>query len=190
MQEVMARGPNFVYAKEYIQKEYGDQLWEQVLNSLPEEASTIWKSTLFTLSTYPFTAFKTMIDTLSKELGAPEDAEIAKMYEYIADHSLNNLYKMFFKVTSPSFVIGNYPKLWNRFFDSGKVEVPLVEKSHARLKFVLPEIFLDWLPAACLGYSTKAIKMAGGKNLTMKQISKSSLPNSEWEIIYELRWEK
>ena len=112
------------------------------------------------------------------------------MDEYIADRSLNIVYKMFFKVTSPSFVIGNYPKLWRRFFTVGKVEVPLVEEGHAKVKFILPEIFLDWLPPACLGYSTKAVEMAGGKNLTMKQLSKFSLPNGEWEIVYELRWVK
>jgi hypothetical protein len=153
MQEIMARGPNFVYAKEFIQNEYGDRIWKQVLERLPEDVAEIWYRGTFISGLYPFNVFKVTVFTLSKVLGAPEDTEIAKMYEYIADRSLNIVYKMFFKVTSPSFVIGNYPMLWDRFFTVGKVEVPLVEEGHAKVKFILPEIFLDWLPPACLGYT-------------------------------------
>ena len=57
------------------------------------------------------------------------------------------------------------------FFNAGSVEVPLVEKGHAVLKFLPPEIFNDWLPPACLGYSKKAVEMAGGRNLTMQRSS-------------------
>ena len=131
-----------------------------------------------------------MTSWLSDELGALEDIEIAKMYEYIADKSLNALYKMFFKMTNPAFVIKNYPKLWKRFFQSGEVEVPVAEKGYAKLRFILPEIFLDWLPPACLGYSKKAVEMAGGKNLVMKLENKSLLSDNTWEIVYDLRWQE
>ena len=191
MEEVMARGPNFVYAKEFILKKYGEVVWETVLDRLPEDVAKIWAGTLFNLGEYPFTAFKALTLALSKELGTPTDSELAKMYEYIADRSLHVLYKIFFKITSPSFVISNYPKLWGRFFITGSVEVPLVTKGQARVKFILPEIFLDWLPPACLGYSKKAVEMAGGTSLQMEQLSKTSLPNDDvWEILYELKWDE
>jgi hypothetical protein len=190
MQEIIARGPNFVYAKEFIQTEYGEEVWENVLERLPEKAAAIWNSALLTIGIYPFSAFKAMTLAVSHELGTPTEAEIAKMYEYIADRSLNVLYKMFFKVTTPAFVIGNYPMLWDRFFTAGRVEVPRAERGGANVKFIVPEIFLDWLPPACLGYSKKAVEMAGGKNLTLKQQSKSLLPDGVWEIVYELRWDE
>ena len=129
-----------------------------------------------------------MTAVLAKELDSPEEAEIARMYEYIADRSLNVIHKMFFKVASPSFVIGNYPQLWRRFFTSGKVEVSTAQKGHATLKFTLPEIFLDWLSPACLGYSTKAVEMAGGSNLTQQEKSRTLSSNGGWEIVYELNW--
>jgi len=189
MEEIMARGLNFVFAKKFIQKEYGNETFNRAFDSLPQEAKEIWQDAVI-IGSYPFPAFKAMTAVLSVELGTLKDREIAKMYEYIADRSLSVLYKMFFKMTNPSFVIKNYPKLWSRFFKSGEVEVPVAEKCYAKVRFILPEIFLDWLPPACLGYSKKAVEMAGGKNLVMKLERKSLLPDKSWEIIYVLKWEE
>jgi len=41
-----------------------------------------------------------------------------------------------------------------------------------------------------LGYSTKAVEMAGGSNLTQQEVSRSLLPNGDWEIVYELNWKE
>ena len=186
--EVLAKGVNFVYAKEFILKEYGEGLWERALESLVRSEREFWRGTQLIHESYPFGAFKSMVSAVSKELGKPEDTEAARLYEYIAERSLSVLYKVFFKFANPSFVIKNYPKLWDRFFNTGKVEVPVAEKGHAVLKFILPEVFLDWLPPACLGYSKKAVEMAGGKKLTLTQKSRSLLPGALWEVVFELKW--
>lgn len=190
MEEVMARGPNFIYAKDFIQKQYGEETWQKLLDSLPNDVAEVWNGQILTHSTYPFLAFKEMVSALSRELGMLKNAETAKLYEYIADCSLNKIYKLFFKFANPSFVISNYPKLWDRFFTAGKVEVPTAEKGHATVKFTLPEIFLDWLSPACMGYSKKAIEMSGGKNLTMRQNNKTRLPDDLWEVEYNLTWDE
>ncbi|MEW6108640.1 MAG: hypothetical protein AB1632_05635 [Nitrospirota bacterium] len=190
MEKVMARGPNFVFTKEFIILEYGNETWEKLLGILSPDAAGIWSQPPLAYNSYPFTAFKEMISALAKELKIVKDSETARLYEYIADRSLNRIYKMFFRLANPSFVIKNYPKLWERFFDSGKVEVPLSEKGHAMVKFILPEIFLDWLPPACLGYSKKAVEISGGENLTMSLKNRNHLTDELWEITYELRWDE
>jgi hypothetical protein len=68
------------------------------------------------------------------------------------------------------------------------VEVPVAEKEHAIVRFLLPEIFNDWLPPACLGYSKKAVEMAGGSRLTMDRVSRGKKGEDLWETVYELRW--
>jgi hypothetical protein len=190
MAEIMARGPNFVYAKKFILQEYGSEIWEKLLMSVPSDAATIWRETPLVTSSYPFRAFKAVVSSLSEVIGMNEEVETARLYEFIAENSLNFLYKIFFQLMNPSFVIKNYPKLWDRFFDTGKVEVPIAEKGHAIVKFTLPKIFLDWLSPACRGYSKKAVEMAGGKNLALSQVGKTSLSADSWEIVYELKWDE
>ena len=144
--EVAAKGVNFLYSKRFIESKYGEAVWAQIMKSLSKESQEIWEAGLLVYKEYPFAAFKEMISALTRELKLAKDSELASIYEYIADQSLNKIYKIFFTFANPSFVIKNYPRLWDKFFNSGKVEVPLSEKGHAVVKFTLPEIFLDWLP--------------------------------------------
>ena len=188
--QIMAKGPNFVYGKEYIFKVHGTEVWDYVIRHMEPQVAKIWDGKLLTLGEYPFSAFKQMIYILSHKLNIMTNIELASMYEYIADQSLNNLYRMFFKMTKPSFVINNYPMLWQRFFNTGVVEVPIAEKEYAEIKFMLPEIFLDWLPAASLGYSKKAIQLAGGSQVSQTLLDKHHLPNDLWLIVYELKWKE
>lgn len=190
MEEVMARGPNFVYTKDFITQGYGEEAWDQLLDSLPEQAAKVWRLPHLITEEYPFSAFKEMIKALANLEGSLAEQQTTNLYEYMADQTLNTVYKVFFRFTNPAFVIKNYPKLWSRFFTIGTVEVPTTQRGSARLKFTLPEIFLDWLPPACYGYSKKAVEMAGGSNLRMEEETKSRLDNGLWNICYALSWDE
>lgn len=190
MPEVMARGPNFVYAKEFITKEYGEGMWEKIMQALPQRALSVWTLPHLITGEYSFSAFKTMVATLAGMVGERADQQTANMYAYIADRSLNSVYKVFFRFSQPSSVIKNYPKLWNRFFSIGLVNVITAEKEHAIIEFTLPEIFLDWLPGACYGFSKKAVELAGGRELQLQEIAKSKMATNSWKIAYELRWQE
>ena len=188
MSEVLAKGVSFLYARTYIVAKYGQETWEKVVQSMPPESKEVWTRSLLATSEYPFEAFKDMMSSLSMILKTAKDAELAAIYEYIADQSLNKMYKIFFRLAYPSFVIKNYPSLWKMFFNAGTVEVPVAEKGHAIVRFLLPEIFNDWLPPACLGYSKKAVEMAGGHGLTLDRVSRGKKSEGLWETVYELRW--
>lgn len=188
MGEVLAKGVNFLYSKRFIVSEYGVEKWDKVFRSLTKDAQDVWASGILVSNNYPFAAYKEMMNALTKELGFAKDEQLARIYEYVADQSLNKVYKIFFRFTNPSFVIKNYPKLWANFFNTGTVEVPLAENGHAMLKFILPDIFLDWLPPACLGYSKKAVEMSGGRGLLMKELSRRRLSEDSWEIVFDLNW--
>jgi len=188
MEHVLARGVNFLYTKQFIIEKYGTEKWEQVLQSLSAEAHKIWSGIITPIQEHPFSLYKELISALSVASNIKQGSELSTIYEYIADQSLNKLYKIFFSFTKPQFVIKNYPKLWKQFFNTGEVVVQVSESGHAILRFKLPEIFLDWLDSACFGYSTKAVEMAGGKNLTMEKKGTYIVSDDLWEIVYELHW--
>lgn len=188
MTEILARGPNFVYAKDFVLSTCGADVWNRVLARMPADAAAVWRENVLAIESHPFAMFKAIVPALAGETRESCQVENSAMYEHIADRSLNLLYKLFFSFTNPSFVLGNYPLLWKRFFTAGKVEVPLAEHEHATIVFELPEIFLDWLPSACFGYSKKAVEMAGGKNLRMEETDRRKLPSGEWRVTFDLRW--
>jgi hypothetical protein len=188
MTDEVAKGVNFVVAKEYILKEYGKDVWQRALARLPEDRAKVWSSALVPFGAYSFEAFKYMAHAVAEESGQRDDHALAKMYEFIADRSLNAVYKVFFRLANPSFVIGNYPKLWSRFFTTGSVTVPTAEKGFATVHFELPEMFLDWLGPACLGYSNKAVSMSGGRDIVVEELSRKLMPGGDWEVDFEIRW--
>lgn len=188
MPEILAKGPNFVFAREFIQERYGEQTWNNILARLPDDVATTWRDVELGHSR-PFASFKAGAFALAEELGSPEIVELAQMYEYIADRSLSTLYKAFFRLTSPSFVIRNYPRLWEMFFNVGEVTVDLPAKNQAVVTFTLPEIFLDWLSPACLGYSQRAVEMAGGKYFAIRQLDKKRSGTDQWKVSFKLSWQ-
>ena len=184
---MLAKGPNFVFSRDYIQKQYGLPIWETMMAHLSIDAADVWQAAEIDQE-YPFVFFKEGVAALSQSVGLPGELEIAEMYMYIADRSLNTIYKAFFQLTSPTFVLKNFPRLWDRFFTVGEVEVAILGEKQAQLTFTLPEIFLDWLPAACLGYSRKAVEMAGGNHLVMQQVTKAQVTDGSWQVSYKLSW--
>lgn len=188
--EVKAKGVNFICAKNYIEKKYGNKTWVQIMDCLSNEGKAVWNNCLLSGSEYPFSAFKEMMSAFPTVLKTTKDGEIAAVYEYIADQSLNTIYKIFFRLSQPSFVLKSYPILWSRFFNAGTVDVPVAEKGQASVRFLLPDVFDDWLQPACLGYSMKAVAMAGGSGLTMKRTAYEKKPDGLFESVYELRWKE
>ena len=118
MEQVLARGVNFLYTKQFIVNKYGNEKWEGMLQSLSDDSRKIWGGSLLPIIEYPFSLFKELTSIASSELKLNHESELASIYEYIADQSLNKLYEMFFSFANPSFVIKNYPKLWSRFFNT------------------------------------------------------------------------
>jgi len=190
MTDEIARGVNFVYAKEYVLERYGDAFWERVCRRMDDRHTAMWERKLVPVGTYSFDAFKAMARAVSQEAGEQNGRVLAQMYEAIADKSLNALYKIFFRMANPAYVIGNYPKLWSRFFTAGTVTVPEKGKGAATVVFHLPETFLEWIGPACDGYSTKAVTMAGGTDIAVHERSRVLAADGEWDVTFDLRWKE
>lgn len=190
MKEVLARGPNFVYAQEFIRAQHGEGQWQEILEALPAPAAEVWRGRLLVTGTYRFQAFKDMLAALEQVVEVVPEEETSRMYEHIADRSLTTVHKFFFKFADPSFVIKRYPILWQRFFLAGRVNVPIAEKERAVLEFELPEIFLDWLRPACAGYSKRAVELAGGTDFEQFESGRQALGGDRHKLTYELLWKE
>ncbi len=188
--QVMARGPNFVYAKEFILEEHGVDTWAKILANLRGTAAQAWQGPLAVTEAYPFSAFKEMFTAYARIVDSSTERETARLYQYIADRSLSAIYKLILRFAEPSFVIARFPQLWKRFFQVGRVEVSKAERGHAVLHFHLPEVLLHCLPAAFVGYSTRAVELAGGRDLEVTRLEQVQEPDGDWKISFELRWQE
>lgn len=170
--EVKAKGVNFVYFKKYVIDNHGDAYWKKLEDSMESSEKDLWEEVLVS-GWYPFSSFKKAFFQYARLQGAQGQSSLPAVYEYIADCSLTTLYKLFFKVAqSPHFVLSNYPKLWSMFFDQGQVEALDNKNNQCTIRFVVPEVFLDWLPPACVGYTRKAVMLSGGRDVVVRERSR------------------
>ena len=68
MTDVVARGVNFVYAREFVVAERGEAAWPAIVQRMPPEAAAVWNKPLSLLGTYSFSAFK----ALRRRFAAPD----------------------------------------------------------------------------------------------------------------------
>jgi hypothetical protein len=186
--QAFARGANFVLALAYVREVHGEAVLARALDRLSPADRRVWDGPPLLIGTYDFGAFKAFTVAVARETGTGGDRALAEMYAFIADRSLSSLYKVFFRLANPAFVLGNFPRLWSRFFTAGVVQVPHAAKEAAELRFTLPPVFLDWLGPACLGYSTKAIQLAGGRDARVQELRRHALANGDWEVDYKVTW--
>ena len=184
----IARGANFILARDYVLSAHGQPLLDRVLARLAPDHRRVWDGPLMLIGSYDFAAFKAFAASLAAETRADGDHVLASMYAFIADRSLNSLYKVFFRMANPAFVIGNFPRLWSRFFTKGEVLVPAAGRERAELRFRVPEIFLGWLGPACQGYSAKAVELAGGRDARVRETARRALGAGVWEVSYDVAW--
>lgn len=188
LSQVIARGPNFVFAREFVIERHGEELWESALARLDPDTRRLWTGPLLVTGRYPFEALLEMTHALSEILGISAEEELTTMYAFIADRSLGTVHRFFLRWSQPAFVISHYDSLWKRFFEDGRVRVPEAEEGRALLCFEVPEIFLGWLPSACLGYSRKAVELAGAGELRQEETSREELGADLWRLCFALRW--
>ncbi|MCC6810159.1 MAG: hypothetical protein IT381_22200 [Deltaproteobacteria bacterium] len=188
--EPMVRGVNIVYTRKYILERDGSAVWEALVDSLPSDAAKQhWREIATMIREYPFSSFKAMIDAIAKKKGVSDADGSAELYYYMADQTLNLIYKIFFKLGSVSFVLSKYPQLWRRFFSFGALDVMEIVERRALLRFTVPEVAVDWVHSACFGFSKRAITLAGGSNVTQKETSRERLPSGEWQVLVQLGWD-
>ncbi|TAK01247.1 MAG: hypothetical protein EPO39_14445 [Candidatus Manganitrophaceae bacterium] len=185
--QVMAKGTNFVYFQEYVIQKHGKAFWDQFMAKADVQEKKTWEAA-YIGGWYPFVDFKGAFFRYAKMQGGGNEA-LSEAYEFIADRSLNTLYRLFFKaMSSPQFVLKNYPRLWSMFFNQGNVEVLEGEGTRCRFRFILPEVFLDWLPPACIGYTRKAVTLAGGKNVIVREESRAKESQMQ-VVVYTVQWQ-
>jgi len=58
MEDAIAKGPNFVFTRQYVLEKHGEEVRQEVLAQLDESILEIWSAKLYLRKNYPFSAFK------------------------------------------------------------------------------------------------------------------------------------
>jgi hypothetical protein len=146
----------------YATETLGTQGYRSLLDALTPEHRTLVEGGILASGWYPL---RMMLDIMQHTAGIAADPRAAwKMGRASADYALTTVYKIFFKVGSPQFVISKASSVFKTYYTTGQMTPVVSEKGHALLEITG---FADPSPILCdriMGWMERTVELSGAKS--------------------------
>ncbi|HEX6739715.1 MAG TPA: hypothetical protein VF310_15650 [Vicinamibacteria bacterium] len=114
---------------------------------------------------YPFALLVALGRSAARRYGGGMTYFHREMGRASADYAMNTVYRIFFKLGSPHFVVSRATRVWRTYYDTGEFTPRVSEPGHAVLDL---SGFTEPVPELCerlIGWMSRSVELAGGKNL-------------------------
>ncbi|MGI9534334.1 MAG: hypothetical protein ACR2NW_05245 [Thermodesulfobacteriota bacterium] len=134
-----AKGSVYLFSREFIINNHGDDLWNKILEPLNHEEKEFCNSQMSLHEWYPVYLLNKVFDSFDNIVGSNDKKSIIPIAEYIAQKDLSPVFNLFVNLKDPVFVLQNIPSIWNRYFDTGKVVINLSDSENKHYQFALED---------------------------------------------------
>jgi uncharacterized protein DUF2378 len=148
----------------FVSERFGASSLAGVLRALPDEDRRLLEGGVLASSWYPMPVFLRFMEEAEKQLGAQEPDLVRQMGRASADYGVKTVYKIFFKIGSPEFIIGRAARVFGSYYDTGTMTV--VETAPGRA--VLDLAGFAGAPQFCeriRGWMERTVELAGATGL-------------------------
>lgn len=165
------KGAGFKAEYAYLLKRFGIEGLEKVKAALSEnDRQELFSRPILPVSWYDFQAYMNLILTADKILGQGDMALVKEAGYHCARDNFKGVYKFFISLTSPRFILNNSEKVWQQYYDRGKILVEWPGEKHCVLKITdAPDIPLhhewDQIPTM-----EETLWISGGKNVRVRHL--------------------
>jgi len=152
----------------YVRTYHGEQALAQVLGELrdPEIAKSLRMGAIRS-EWYPFAAFVALTEAIDRVCGQGDGALIRPMAGQIAQDDLSTIYKVFFRVATPAFILAKAGAVWRQYYDAGNLLVLGEQPGNVNLEikgFPTPHrVHCE----SVAGWIDRCIKLTGASTVTV-----------------------
>jgi uncharacterized protein (TIGR02265 family) len=154
----------------YVREQWGPTGVEEVISRLDGEARASFSTTILPFAWYPFSTMAA-IDRAIVE--GPMKADVKKMKDFgstIARYDLPTLYKVLFKLGSPSFLLKRISTVYATYIRGGSVAVTVVGDQKAIVTQAQGSLPYYFCSQGVPGWFSAAIELSGGKDIHVREI--------------------
>lgn len=148
----------------YVKERFGQAAVARILERLaPSDREPLEQ--VLASSWYPMDAFLHFMQEAQRQLGAQEPDVVRNMGRASCDYGMTTVYKVFFKLGSPEFVISRAAGVFSSYYDEGGIRI--VESGRGRAAVELTG-FEGGAPQFCErlhGWMQRILELAGAKNV-------------------------
>jgi len=160
------KGVSFRATTAFIKNRAGDEGLHKALELLPEESRASLSRPILATEFYPFEWIVDLMDAGTKVIGGDRREILREIGEYSCESALTTVYKIFFKVGSPDFIMRKSSQVFSTYF-RGVGNMGLVEQSKG-----FARVHIDGFQGGhadfCRrldGYFAKVLELSGGREV-------------------------
>jgi hypothetical protein len=151
----------------YARERFGEAPLARVVDALSDADRTALGQGVLASSWYPMEAFLHFMQEAQRQLGAQEADVVGRMGRASCDYGLTTVYKIFFKVGSPGFIISRAARVFASYYDTGDLKVVESEAGRAVIELTALEGGAPQFCERIYGWMQRTLERAGTKGLRL-----------------------
>jgi hypothetical protein len=164
-QVAKVKGTVFGPRLEFIRKKGTPAELQQIMDLLSPEFRDLIARHIMSSQWYPFEYYVELNRALVKVLGRGQEDILCDVGYYSADVSLNGIYKTFFRVGTPGFIIKAATKAWGQYFQNGDLKVDVHTSRSLTMNFTGIELLSREHFISTAGWVKKVLELSGAKTV-------------------------
>jgi uncharacterized protein (TIGR02265 family) len=119
------KGTSIAARLDYVRRRGGEEAVAAILGELSDksEVDQIRVTGPLKSAWYPFRMFVELIEAIDRKFGKGDGSLIEDLGAEVARTDLKTVYKVFYRIASPNFVVSKATQVWSRYYDSGELTV-------------------------------------------------------------------
>ena len=183
---LFVRGTTVDAAKRFAERHQGSPAWDPFIDSLEPLHRTLVDEPVVRRNWYDLELYSNLLDRAARAL-QPDAQEqfLSDLGRFVMDDGVNTLYRAFFLIASPSFVIKGSALLWGMFFKGSRLRV--LRRGRKWVEPAIQGAARCWEPL-CISISggmSSALEHAGARNLRLTHHHCQSRGGSSCEFRFE-----
>lgn len=154
----------------YVRERFGEAALGRVLDALPEADRGALGGSVLASSWYPMDALLRFMQEAERQLGPQEPDLVRRMGRASSEYSLKGIYRIFFKVGSPEFIIARAAPVFSSYYDTGQMKVVESVPGHATMElvgFAAARQFCERVH----GWMQRTLELSGARNVRLAHSS-------------------
>ena len=160
----LVKGLTFLNLRRFVEQRLGGAAgWSRLMGQLHSDDSTVIASVVGT-GWYDLALLARMLNAVDREFGIGNLALVREQGVFQAESDLKVVFRMFFRMANPSYVISKATHYWSRLQTEGVWEIE--REAPNRVRGSLTGWGVDAALCAAIGaYMVRLIELVGGKSV-------------------------
>jgi len=146
----------------FVRERHGEQALARLLEAISAPHRAALEGRVLPQAWVPYDLFVELGEAADRLFGRGDLSLCYEMGRYAAEVNLPTLYRLFYRLGSPKFILRKAAQLWSVHYDSGKLAAFDEGASGARLEIVDFERPHRAHCLAVLGWASRSIELSGG----------------------------